>query len=50
METLEVVLILPFHYALARYVSLCLMCLNKLIGTREWNVIVCIFLVEGEKL
>ena len=36
-----------FYYAIARDDSHRLMCLNKSMGAREWNVMVCIFLDQG---
>ena len=35
------------HYAMFKYGSHRLMVLNKSMGTREWNVMVCIFLGQG---
>ena len=42
METLEVGLNVLFNYAMATYGPHRLMCLNKPMGVREWNVMVCI--------
>ena len=39
-----------FHYAMFKYVPYRLMCLNKSMGAREWNVMVCIFLGLGVAL
>jgi hypothetical protein len=36
-----------FHFAMFKYVPHRLMCLNKSIGAREWNVMVCIFFGQG---
>ena len=35
------------HYAMFKYGPHRLMCLNKSMGAREWNVMVCIFLHQG---
>ena len=35
------------HYAMFKYGPHRLMCLNKSMGAREWNVMVCIFLDQG---
>ena len=35
------------HYAMFKYGPHRLMCLNKSMGAREWNVMVCIFLGQG---
>ena len=35
------------HYAMFKYGPHRLMCLNKSMGTREWNVMVCISLDQG---
>ena len=35
------------HYAMFRYGPHRLICLNKPMGAREWNVIACIFLGQG---
>jgi hypothetical protein len=35
------------HYVMFKYGPQRLMCLNKSLGTREWNVMVCIFLGQG---
>ena len=35
---------------MTRYDSLRLMCLNKPMGTREWNAMVCICLAQGVAL
>ena len=42
MGTLEVGLNVLFNYAMATYGPHRLMCLNKPMGIREWNVMVCI--------
>jgi hypothetical protein len=42
MGTLEVGLNVLFNYSLARYGPHKLMFLNKAMGVREWNVMVCI--------
>jgi hypothetical protein len=36
-----------FHYAMFKYIPHRLMCLNKSMGAREWNVMVCIFFGQG---
>ena len=38
------------HYAMARYGPHRPMCLNEPMGAREWNVLVCICLVQGVAL
>ena len=42
MGTLEVGLSVLFYYAMFRYGPYSVMCLNKPMEAREWNVIVCI--------
>jgi hypothetical protein len=39
-----------FYYAMARYGSHKLVCLNKSMGAREWNVMVCICSDKGVTL
>jgi hypothetical protein len=39
-----------FHYAMARYGPHRLVCLNKPMRAREWNVMVCICLAQGVAL
>ena len=46
MRTLEVELNYFLRYAMFRYGSHRLICLNKPIGAREWNVMVCICLAQ----
>ena len=50
MRTLEVELNYFLHYAMFRYGSHRLICLNKPIGAREWNVMVCICSAQGAAL
>jgi hypothetical protein len=38
------------HYAIARYVPQNPMCLNKIIESREWNMVVWIYLTQGVAL
>ena len=38
------------HYAMFKYGPHRLMCLNKPMGAREWNVMVCICLAQGVAL
>ena len=38
------------HYAMFKYGPHRLMCLNKSMGAREWNVMVCICLAQGVAL
>jgi hypothetical protein len=47
MRTLEVELNYFLRYAMFRYGSHRLICLNKPIGAREWNVMVCICSAQG---
>ena len=35
------------HYAMFRYDPHRIICLNKPMGVREWNVMVCIYLAQG---
>jgi hypothetical protein len=50
MGILEVILNAHFYYAMSRYGPYRLIWLNKPMGTREWNVIVCICLAQGVAL
>ena len=50
MWTFEVGLNICLHYAIFRYGPHRLICLNKSIGAREWNVMVCICLAQGVAL
>ena len=47
MRTLKVGLKCILHYAMFKYGPHRLMFLNKSMGTREWNVMVCISLDQG---
>jgi hypothetical protein len=50
MGTLEVGPNVLFYYAMARYGPHRLMYLNKPMGAREWNVMVCICLAQEVSL
>ena len=50
MGTLEIGLNVLFNYVMARYDPQRLMCLNKCMGAKEWNVMVCICLTHGVAL
>jgi hypothetical protein len=50
MGTLEVGLNVLFYYAMFRYGAHRLMCLNKPMGAREWNIMVSICLAQGVAL
>jgi hypothetical protein len=50
MGTVEVGLNVLFNCAMHRYGPYRIMFLTKLMGAREWNVMVCICLVQGVAL
>ena len=47
--TKEVGINVHFNYSVARYGPHRLICLNKPMGAREWNVMVCICLAQGKR-
>jgi len=50
MRTLEIGVNVYFCYAMFRYAPHRLICLDKPMEAREWNLMVCIYLAQGVAL